>query len=63
MSEIVELHGSQKEFLTIVYAINKFRHYITCYPIFVHTDHFSVNYLMNKSVTNNKITRWLITRI
>lgn len=26
-----------KEFLVIIYAINKFRHYITDYPLFVHT--------------------------
>ena len=30
---------TEKEFLVVIYAINKFRHYITGYPTFVHTDH------------------------
>lgn len=51
---------TEKEFLVVVYAINKFRHYITGYETFVHTDHSAVIYLMNKSITNGKITRWLL---
>ena len=50
----------EKEFLAIVYSINKFRHYITGYPTFVHTDHSSIKYLMNKAITNPRITRWLL---
>ena len=38
----------EKELLTVIYALNKFRHYVTGYQIFVHTDHFSIKYLMNK---------------
>ena len=51
---------TEKEFLAIVYSINKFRHYITRYPTFVHTDHSTIKYLMNKPVTNARITRWLL---
>ena len=29
----------EKELLSVVHAINKFRHYITWYQDFVHTDH------------------------
>eukprot|EP00253_Pinus_taeda_P034577 PITA_34577 len=43
---------TEKEFLVVIYAINKFRHYITGYTTFVHTDHSAIKYLMNKSVTN-----------
>ena len=50
---------TEKEFLAIVYSINKFRHYITGYPTFVHTDHYAIKYLMNKPVTNARVTRWL----
>ena len=37
---LVELNYivTKKEFLTIVYAINKFRHYITRYSTFVQID-------------------------
>ena len=51
---------TEKEFLAIVYSINKFRHYITGYPTFVHTNHSTIKYLMSKLVTNAKITRWLL---
>eukprot|EP00253_Pinus_taeda_P020271 PITA_20271 len=51
---------TEKEFLVVIYAINKFRHYITGYTTFVHTDHSAIKYLMNKSVTNARITRWLL---
>jgi hypothetical protein len=43
---------TEKEFLEVVHAINKFRHYITCYEVFVHTDHSAIRFLMNKPITN-----------
>ena len=33
---------TQKEFLAVIFAINKFHHYITSYEVFVHTDHSSI---------------------
>eukprot|EP00253_Pinus_taeda_P001793 PITA_01793 len=51
---------TEKEFLVVVHAINKFRHYITDYETFVHTDHSAIRYLMNKRVTNGRVTRWLL---
>jgi hypothetical protein len=51
---------TKKEFLAVIYAINKFRHYITGYSTFVHTDHSSIKYLMNKPITNARVTRWLL---
>jgi len=46
--------------LVVVHAVNKFRHYITCYQVFIHTDHLAIKYLMNKTITNGRITRWLL---
>ena len=51
---------TEKYFLTIVYSINKVRHYITGYPKFVHNDDSTIKYLMNKPITNIRITRWLL---
>ena len=51
---------TEKEFLVVIYAINKFWHYITSYPTFVHTDHTAIRYLMNKPITNARVTRWLL---
>jgi len=50
----------EKEFLVVVHAINKFRHYITGYETFIHTDHSAIRYLMNKSITNGRVTRWIL---
>ena len=50
----------EKEFLVVVYSINKFRHYITGYEVFIHTDHSTIRFLMNKRITNGRITRWLL---
>ena len=51
---------TEKEFLAIVYSINKFRHYITGYPTFAHTNHSTIRYLMKKPITNAIVTRWLM---
>jgi len=46
------------EFIMIVYVINKF--YISRYLVFVHTDNFFIHYLMNKPITNGRVTRLLL---
>eukprot|EP00253_Pinus_taeda_P012551 PITA_12551 len=51
---------TEKEFLAVVHAINKFRHYMTGYETFIHTNHYAIRYLMNKPVTNGRVTRWLL---
>lgn len=51
---------TEKELLAVVRAIGKFRNYIIGYETFVHTDHFAIRFLMNKPITNDKITRWLL---
>ena len=38
----------EKELLAVIYALNKFRHYVTGYQIFVHTNHSTIKYLMDK---------------
>jgi hypothetical protein len=51
---------TEREFLAVVYAINKLRHYVTGYPTFIHIDHTTIKYLMNKPITNARVTRWLL---
>jgi hypothetical protein len=51
---------TEKEFLAVVHAINKFRHYITGYEVFIHTDHSSIRVLMNKPIINGRVTMWLM---
>eukprot|EP00253_Pinus_taeda_P017838 PITA_17838 len=51
---------TEKEMLVVIHVVNKFRHYITGYQVFIHTDHSAIKYLMNKPITNGRITRWLL---
>eukprot|EP00253_Pinus_taeda_P010530 PITA_10530 len=51
---------TKKAFLAVVHEINKFKHYITGYETFIHTDHSAIRYLMNKPITNGRVTRWLL---
>eukprot|EP00253_Pinus_taeda_P009982 PITA_09982 len=51
---------TEKEFLAVVHALNKFQHYIIGYQTFVYTDHAAIRYLMNKPDVNARIIRWLL---
>jgi len=51
---------TEKEFLAVIHAINKFRHYIIGYETFFHIDQSKITYLMNKPITNGKVKRWLL---
>ena len=51
---------TEKEFLAVVHAINKFRHYITGYDVFVHSDQSAIRFFMNKPITSGRVTRWLL---
>lgn len=51
---------TKKEFLAVIHVVNKFRHYITGYPIVLYTNHSAIKYLANKPVINSRVTIWLI---
>ena len=51
---------TKKEFLYVIHAINKFRNCIIGYEVYVHTNTFSIKYLMNKPITTSRVTRWLL---
>ena len=46
--------------MEVVYSINKFCHYITGYEVVFHTDHSAIRFLMNKPITNGRVTHWLL---
>ena len=50
---------TEKEMLDVLHAVNKFRNYIISYQVYIHIDHSPIKYLMNKSITNSRITRCL----
>ena len=51
---------AEKEFLSMAYAIKKFRHYITRYPMYIHINHYDIRYFMNKYDVNTRIIRWIL---
>ena len=50
----------EKQAYYLVKAIKKFKHYITGYQTFVHIDHATIRYLINKPDVNARIIRWLL---
>ncbi|XP_070003015.1 uncharacterized protein [Nicotiana sylvestris] len=51
---------TDKEFLTIVFAIEKFRQYLMGAKVIVHTDHAALCYLMRKNNSKARLMRWLL---
>lgn len=51
---------TKKEMLAVIYALNKFRHYITGYKVFVYIDHAGIRYLMNKPSISERLARWIL---
>ena len=51
---------TEKEFLAIVFALEKFRSYIVGSPITIFTDHAALKYLLSKKDTKPSLTRWIL---
>ena len=50
----------EKEFLVVVFAIEKFRSYIVGSPVTIFTDHAVLKYLLSKQDTKPRLTRWIL---
>jgi hypothetical protein len=51
---------TKREGLAIIYALQKFRHYLLGSHFKFFTDHSALKYLVNKSVLQGRICRWLL---
>ena len=51
---------TKKEFLSVVFACDKFRPYIIDSKITVHTDHAAIKYLMEKKDVKPRLIRWVL---
>jgi hypothetical protein len=51
---------TEKEFLAVVFACDKFRSYIVDSKVIVHTDHAAIKYLMEKKVAKPRLIRWVL---
>ena len=50
----------EKEFLAVVFALEKFMSYIVGSPVTIFTDHAALKYLLSKQDTKPRLTRWIL---
>jgi len=51
---------TEKEFLAIVYALEKFRSYLVGSKIVIYTDHAAIKYLLCKDDSKPRLIRWIL---
>ena len=51
---------TEKELLAVVFALDKFRSYLLCSKIVVHTDHAALKYLFVKKDSKPRLMRWIL---
>src|SRR4051812_7274192 len=51
---------TEKEFLAVVFACDKFRQYIVDSKVIIHTDHAAIKYLMQKKDAKPRFIRWVL---
>ena len=51
---------TKREALGMVFALQKYRHYLLANPFIFYTDHQALKYLVNKPIHHGRICRWLI---
>ena len=51
---------TEKEFLAVVFALEKFRSYIVGSSVTIFTDHAALKYLLSKQDTKPRLTRWIL---
>ena len=51
---------TEKEFLTVVFACDKFRPYIVDSKDTIHTEHAAIKYLMEKKDAKPRLIRWVL---
>ena len=51
---------TEKDFLVVVFALEKFRSYIVGSPVTIFTDHAALKYLLSKENTKPRLTRWIL---
>ena len=51
---------TEREGLGIIFAIQKFRHYLLANPFVFYTDHQALKYLENKTLHHGRICQWLL---
>jgi hypothetical protein len=51
---------TEKELLAVVFAFDKFRHYLILSKVIVYTDHAAIRYLLGKQDAKPRLIRWIL---
>jgi hypothetical protein len=51
---------TEKEFLAVIFACDKFRYYKVDSKVTVHTDHSAIKYLMNRKDAKTRLITWVL---
>ena len=51
---------TEREALGMVFALQKYRHYLLANPFIFYTDHQALKYLINKPLHHGRICRWIL---
>ena len=51
---------TKKEFLSIIYAFDKFRAYLVGQKVIVYSDHTALKYLLSKKDAKPRLLRWIL---
>ena len=51
---------TEKEFLVVIFALEKLRSYIVGSPVTIFTDHAALKYFLSKQDTKPRLTRWIL---
>lgn len=51
---------TEREALGMIFAVQKFRHYLLGYPFTFYVDHDALKYLINKPDLSGRLARWVL---
>jgi transposase InsO family protein len=51
---------TEREALAMIFAVQKFRHYLLGYPFVMYVDHDALKYLINKPDLSGRLARWVL---
>ena len=51
---------TEKELLAVIFAFDKFRHYLVLSKIIVYTDHAAIKFLLSKQDAKPRLIRWIL---
>ncbi|KAL4312854.1 hypothetical protein GQ457_01G019910 [Hibiscus cannabinus] len=51
---------TEKEMMAVIFAFDKFRSYLICTKVIVHTDHSAIKYLLSKKDAKPRLIRWIL---